>query len=148
SDVVQIMVAMGSAQAVFFALFTMNNSLLSIYNDKRFWIMQLLLITPTLRLYFIVGKILVSNFLVFLQFSILLMTIASIASSVLGEPLIIWVDNILLLLLLTLIVGLSVAGLGVFVVGLARTPEQANIFGTLTALAMAILGGAFGFDLE
>ena len=46
-DFVQIMVFMGSAQAVFFAIFTMNNSLLSIYNDKREWILQRLLMTPT-----------------------------------------------------------------------------------------------------
>ena len=71
-----------------------------------------------------------------------------VASIVTAEPIFIWGNNIPLLILLTLVVGLSVSGLGVFVIGLASTPEQANIFGTLTALGMAMLGGAFGFQLE
>ncbi len=148
SDFVQIMVFMGSAQAVFFAIFTMNNSLLSIYNDKRIWILQRLLMTPTPRLYIIGGKILGATVLVLVQVGLLLLTMTGVASLVMGEPLFIWGDNILLLFVLTLVVGLSVSGLGVFVIGLASTPEQANILGTLTALGMAMLGGAFGFQLE
>lgn len=147
SSFVQIMVAMGSAQAVFFAIFTMNNSLLSIYNDKKQWILQRLLMTPTPRLIIIGGKILGAMVLVFVQVGLLLLTMTAIASLVMGEPLFIWGDNIPLLLLLTFVVGLAVSGLGVFVIGLARTPEQAQIFGTLTAIAMAMLGGGFGFQI-
>lgn len=147
SDFVQIMVAMGSAQAVFFAIFTMNNSLMSIYNDKKQWILQRLLMTPTPRLIIIGGKILGAMVLVFVQVGLLLLTMTVIASLVMGEALFIWGSNIPLLLLFTLIVGLAVSGLGVFVIGLARTPEQAQIFGTLTALGMAMLGGAFGFQI-
>ncbi len=147
SSFVQIMVAMGSAQAVFFAIFTMNNALLSIYNDKKQWILQRLLMTPTPRLIIIGGKILGAMVLVFVQVGLLLLTMTAIASLVMGEPLFIWGDNIPLLLLLTFVVGLAVSGLGVFVIGLARTPEQAQIFGTLTAIAMAMLGGGFGFQI-
>ena len=147
SAFVQIMVAMGSAQAVFFAIFTMNNSLLSIYNDKKQWILQRLLMTPTPRLIIIGGKILGAMVLVFVQVGLLLLTMTVIASLVMGEPLFIWGSNIPLLLLLTLVVGLSVSGLGVFVIGLASTPEQAQIFGTLTAIAMGMLGGGFGFQI-
>lgn len=147
SSFVQILVAMGSAQAVFFAIFTMNNSLLSIYQDKQRWILQRLLMTPTPRLYVIAGKILGAMVLVFFQVGLLLLALTVIASIVMGQPMFIWGSNIFLLLLLTLVVGLSVSGLGVFVIGLAKNPEQANIFGTLVALAMAVLGGAFGFSL-
>lgn len=148
SDFVQIMVLMGSAQAVFFSIFTMNNSLLSIYNDKRTWILQRLLMTPTPRLLIIGGKILGSSVLVLFQVGLLLLAMTTIASLVMGEAIFIWGNNIPLLILLTLAVAISVSGLGVFVIGLANTPEQANIFGTLTALGMAMLGGAFGFQIE
>lgn len=147
SDFVQIMVAMGSAQAVFFAIFTMNSTLLSIYTDKKQWILQRLLMTPTPRLTIIGGKILGAMALVFVQVGLLLLTMTLIASVVMGEVLFIWGSNIPLLLLLTFVVGLSVSGLGVFVIGLAKNAEQAQIFGTLTALGMAMLGGAFGFQL-
>lgn len=147
SGFVQIMVAMGSAQAVFFAIFTMNSSLLSIYNDKKQWILQRLLMTPTPRLTIIGGKILGAMVLVFVQVGLLLLTMTLIASLVMGEALFIWGNNIPLLLLFTLAVGLAVSGLGVFVIGLAKNAEQAQIFGTLTALGMAMLGGAFGFQL-
>lgn len=148
SDFVQIMVFMGAAQAVFFSIFTMNNSLLSIYNDKRTWILQRLLMTPTPRLTIIGGKILGSTVLVLAQVGLLLLAMTIIASIVMGEAIFIWGNNIPLLILLTLVVAVSVSGLGVFVIGLANTPEQANIFGTLTALGMAMLGGAFGFQIE
>ena len=147
SPFVQIMVVMGSAQAVFFAIFTMNNSLLSIYNDKRTWILQRLLMTPTPRMYIIAGKIVGSMVLVFVQVGLLLIATTLVASVVMGELIFIWGNNILLLILLTLASGLAVSGLGVFVIGLAQTPEQANIFGTLTALGMAMLGGGFGFQI-
>lgn len=148
SPFVQIMVAMGSAQAVFFAIFTMNNSLLSIYNDKRTWILQRLLMTPTPRLYIIGGKIIGAMVLVFIQVGLLLLSMSLVASAVMGEFLFIWGNNIPILILLTLAVGLAVSGLGVFIIGLAQTPEQANIFGTLTAIGMAMLGGGFGFQIE
>jgi len=148
SDFVQILVQMGAAQAVFFAIFTMNNALLSIYNDKRQGILQRLLVTPTPRIYIIAGKILGSMALVFFQVGLLLLALTVVASLVMGQPMFIWGTQYGLLLLVTLIVGLSVAGLGVFVIGLAATPEQANIFGTLTALGMAMAGGAFGFEIE
>ncbi|MGJ3239197.1 MAG: ABC transporter permease [Anaerolineae bacterium] len=148
SSFVQIMVAMGSAQAVFFAIFTMNNSLASIYEDKRNWILQRLLVTPTPRLSIIAGKILGSVALVFVQVGLLMLTMTLIASAVMGELLFIWGTDLPRLLVLTFAVGLSVSGLGVFVIGLARTPEQSQIFGSLTALGMAMLGGAFGFRIE
>ncbi|MEM9950005.1 MAG: ABC-2 transporter permease [Chloroflexota bacterium] len=148
SSFVQIMVGIGAAQAVFFAIFTMNNSLLTVYNDKRQWILQRLLMTPTPRNFIIIGKILGASLLVLFQVGVLLLAMTVVSSIVMGEWVFIWGDNILYLLLLTLAVSLSVAGLGVFVIGLAQTPEQANIFGTLTALGMAMLGGAFGFQIE
>lgn len=147
SPFVQILVQMGTAQAVFFAIFTMNNSLLSIYNDKKTWILQRLLVTPTPRINIIIGKILGAMLLVLLQVGLLLIALTIVASIVMQEAIFIWGNNIPLLILLTLVMGFAVAGLGVFVIGLARTAQQANIFGSLAAMAMAILGGSFGFSV-
>jgi ABC-type Na+ efflux pump permease subunit len=147
SPFVQILVQMGAAQAVFFAIFTMNNSLLSIYNDKKTWILQRLLVTPTPRINIIIGKILGAMLLVLLQVALLLVALTLVASFVMGEALFIWGNNIPLLFLLTLVLGFAVGGLGVFVIGIAKSPAQANIFGSLAAMGMAILGGSFGFSV-
>lgn len=143
----QVLVQMGSAQAVFFAIFTMNNTLLSIYNDRKTWILQRLLVTPTPRSSIIIGKILGALLLVLFQVVLLLVALTIIASLVLGQPTFIWGNNFALLLLLTLVLGLSVGGLGVFVIGIAKNVQQANIFGSLTAIGMSILGGGFGFNV-
>jgi ABC-type Na+ efflux pump permease subunit len=147
SPFVQILVQMGAAQAVFFAIFTMNNSLLSIYNDKKTWILQRLLVTPTPRINIIIGKILGALLLVLFQVGLLLIALTIVASAVMGQAVFIWGNNIPLLILLTLVLGFAVGGLGVFVIGIAKTPQQANIFGSLAAMAMAILGGSFGFSV-
>jgi len=44
-------------------------------------------------------------------------------------------------------VALCVSGVGVFLVGLARTPEQVVLFGPMINIGLAVLGGAFGFSL-
>jgi ABC-type Na+ efflux pump permease subunit len=147
SPFVQVLVQMGAAQAVFFAIFTMNNSLLSIYNDRKTWILQRLLVTPTPRMYIIIGKILGAMLLVLFQVGLLLIALTVVGSAVMGQAQFIWGNNIPLLILLTLVVAFAVSGLGVFVIGIAKTQAQANIFGSLAAMAMAILGGSFGFSL-
>lgn len=147
SPFVQVLVQMGAAQAVFFAIFTMNNSLLSIYNDRKTGILQRLLVTPNPRIYIIIGKILGAMLLVLFQVGLLLLALTIVASAVMGQAQFIWGANIPLLILLTLAVAFAVSGLGVFVIGIARTIAQANIFGSLAAMAMAILGGSFGFSL-
>jgi ABC-type Na+ efflux pump permease subunit len=147
SPFVQILVQMGAAQAVFFAIFTMNNSLLSIYNDKKTWILQRLLVTPNPRSTIIFGKILGAMLLVLLQVGLLLLALTVVGSLVMGQAIFIWGNNILMLLLLTLVVAFAVGGLGTFVIGIANSLQQANIFGSLSAIAMAMLGGSFGFSL-
>lgn len=142
----QVMIGLGSAQAVFFALFTATASVRSIYEDRKSWVLQRLLSTPTPRSYVLAGKLIGSLFLVTMQILILLLALSAIASVINGSLTFLWGNNILLLILLLLAVSIAVTGVGVFVVGIAASPEQAILFGSLASLALALLGGAFGFQ--
>ena len=82
-----------------------------------------------------------------LQILILLAALTLIASAVIGEPTLIWGGNIAVILVVTLALSLCVSGLGVFVVGLAKTPEQVVLFGPMINISLAVLGGAFAFTL-
>ena len=143
----RIIVPIGASQAVFFALFTGVFGIHSIYEERRQWTLQRLIVSPTPRIYLLVGKLLGNLVVVLLQILILLAALTLIASIVIGQPTFIWGANLAAILLVTLALALCVSGLGVFVVGLARTPEQVVLFGPMINITLAVLGGAFGFAL-
>ncbi|MDE0141836.1 MAG: ABC transporter permease [Caldilineaceae bacterium] len=143
----RIIVPIGAAQAVFFALFTGVFGINSIYEERKNWTLQRLIVSPTPRSYLLAGKLLGNVTVVFLQLLILMSALTLIASAVLGAPTFIWGTNIAALLAVTAALALCVSGLGVFVVGLAKTPEQVQLFGPMINISLAVLGGAFGFAL-
>ena len=143
----RLIVATGASQAVFFALFTGVFGIHSIYEERRNWTLQRLIVSPTPRIYLLAGKLLGNLVVVLLQLLILLAALTLIASVVIGEPTMIWGTNLAAVGLVTLALALCVSGLGVFVVGLARTPEQVVLFGPMINIALAVLGGAFGVGL-
>ena len=143
----RIIVPIGASQAVFFALFTGVFGIHSIYEERRQWTLQRLIVSPTPRIYLLAGKLLGNLVTVFLQILILLAALTLIASAVIGEPTLIWGGNIAVILVVTLALSLCVSGLGVFVVGLAKTPEQVVLFGPMINISLAVLGGAFAFTL-
>ena len=140
-------VPIGAAQAVFFALFTGVFGINSIYEERKYWTLQRLIVSPTPRIYLLAGKLLGNLAVVFLQILILLAALTLIASVILGAPTFIWGTDIAAVLAVTLALALCVSGLGVFVVGLAKTPEQVQLFGPMINISLAVLGGAFGFAL-
>ena len=143
----RLIVPIGASQAVFFALFTGVFGIHSIYEERRQWTLQRLIVSPTPRIYLLAGKLLGNLVTVFLQILILLAALTLIASAVIGVPTLIWGGNIAIILVVTLALALCVSGLGVFVVGLAKTPEQVVLFGPVINISLAVLGGAFGFAL-
>ena len=143
----RMIVPIGASQAVFFALFTGVFGIHSIYEERRQWTLQRLIVSPTPRIYLLAGKLLGNLVTVFLQILILLAALTLIASAVIGEPTLIWGGNIAVILVVTLALALCVSGLGVFVVGLARTPEQVVLFGPMINISLAVLGGAFAIAL-
>lgn len=143
----RVLVAIGAAQAVFFALFTGVFGVAGLYEERRQWTLQRLLVTPTPRWQVLAGFLTGNLVVVIMQLVLLLLALTVVASIVGGALTFIWGSNVGLLALLVLALALCVSGLGVLVVGIARTPEQVQIFGPMINMTLGALGGAFGFAL-
>ncbi len=142
-----IIILIGSAQAIFVAMFTGIFGINSIYEERKNWTLQRLVASPTPRSYILAGKLLGNVVVVTSQLVILFAAFTLIASLVQGEPSFIWGTNIPALLVVILGIASFVSGLGVLVVGLARTPEQVQFVGPMVSATLGALGGAFGFRL-
>jgi len=144
----RILVVVGAAQAVFFALFTGIFGILSIYEERKQWTLQRMLVSPTAGSTILLGKLVGNLVVVLVQLLVLLLALTLIASLVQGAPTFIWGTNPLALLGLLLTLALCVSGIGVLIVGLARTPEQVQVVGPMVNMALGVLGGAFGFGVS
>ncbi|MEM7126516.1 MAG: ABC transporter permease [Chloroflexota bacterium] len=142
-----IMVILGSAQAIFFALFTGIFGMNSIYEERSNWTLQRLFAAPMPRFYILIGKMLGNIVVVAAQLVVLFIAFTVITSLVEGEPTFIWGTNVPLLALTILAISLFVSGVGVLIVGLAATPEQVQTFGPIVSAGLGALGGSFGFRL-
>ncbi|MAS32594.1 MAG: hypothetical protein CL610_01220 [Anaerolineaceae bacterium] len=140
-----ILVQTGSAQAVLFALFAGQFGVLSIINEQRAGTLQRMLVSPTPRHIIIMGKLVSTVVMVIVQILILLVALTVISSIVERELTFIWGSNIIAIAAVIFTLALSVAGLGVLLMGLARTPEQVGPVGAILNILMGAVGGAFGF---
>ena len=143
----RVLVAIGSAQAVFFALFTGVFGLAGMYDERKQWTLQRLMVTPTPRWVILGGKLIGNLVVVFAQILLLLLALTGVASAMAGGLTFIWGANFVLLFVLVLALSLCVSGLGALVVGLARTQEQVQIFAPMINMTLGALGGTFGFAL-
>jgi ABC-type transport system involved in multi-copper enzyme maturation permease subunit len=147
-DVTQaLFVRFGSAQAMFFGLFTAGFGVLSMYDERRNWTLQRLVISPTPRSSILTGKLAGIFLAVLFQITVLLIAMTAVASVVAREPTSIWGVDFLRILIVTLAAAFSVTGFGMFIAGIARTPEQGQILNSVFAIGLAVLGGGFGFIL-
>lgn len=144
---VQVIASIGSAQAVFFALFTGAFGLLGIYQERKQGTLQRLLVSPTPRQHILWGLLLGNLIVVVVQLLLLLAALTVIASLISGTPTLIWGTNLPLLLLVVLALALCVSGVGVLVVGLARSPQQVQLVAPMINIGLGAIGGSFGFDL-
>lgn len=143
----RVLVIAGSAQAVFFALFTGVFGILSIYEERKQWTLQRMIASPTSSNTILLGKLLGNLVTVITQLLLLMLALTTIASLVLGEPTSIWGTQVGLLFVMIVVLSLTVSGIGVLVVGLARTPEQVQILGPVVNMTLGVFGSAFGFAL-
>jgi ABC-type Na+ efflux pump permease subunit len=139
-----ILVIVGSSQAMFFALFTAQGAATGIIEERRQGTLQRLIVSPTPRLAIIIGKMLGNIATVVFQLILLAMSLTLVGSILHGGLVFIWGNNVLLILAVILASALAASGVGVLLIGLARTPEQGQTFGSVVNLALAFLGGAFG----
>lgn len=142
-----ILVLFGSAQAMFFTLFTGQFGVLDIFEERKQGTLQRLITTPTPRLNILVGKVVGTFITCLFQLVVLFIALTLIGSILSGQFVMIWGNNLLLLALVLVAAALAATGLGIFLAGIARTPEQSNIIAQIVNLAFALLGGAFGFQL-
>jgi ABC-type transport system involved in multi-copper enzyme maturation permease subunit len=147
NSTIAILVIFGSAQAMFFTLFTGQQGVLSIFDERKQWTLQRLIVTPTPRLYILLGKLVGTFVTCFVQLVALFIFLTIVGSLMSGGFVQIWGDHLGLVLVVILAASLMSTGLGTLLAGIARTPEQSAIIAQLINLAMAFLGGAFGFQL-
>jgi linearmycin/streptolysin S transport system permease protein len=137
------LVAFGSAQAVFFMLFTAMSSANSLLEERRDGTLQRLIASPTPRMVILLGKLIGTFITCVAQVTVLVIALTIVGSIIGGKLQFIWGDNLLLLALVILSVALAAAGLATLVASLVRTPEQGNVIGGVVTIAMGIFGGAF-----
>jgi ABC-2 type transport system permease protein len=142
-----LLVTFGSAQALFFALFTGQNGILSMYEERKNWTLQRILVSPTPRWTILGGKLVGVLVSVLFQLLVLVVALALVGSLIEGHLAFIWGTNLGKLGLVLLAVAVAVSGLGMLLAGVLKGIEQANIVGSVLNIALGVLGGAFGFQL-
>ena len=142
-----LLVTFGSAQALFFALFTGENGILSMYDERRNGTLQRILVSPTPRWTILGGKLVGTLVSVLVQLLILIIALTVVGSIMEGQITFIWGTDVAKLGLVLLAVSVAVSGLGIFLAGVLKGIEQANIVGSVLNIALGVLGGGFGFQL-
>lgn len=142
-----ILVTFGAAQAMFFALFTGQFGILSMYDERRNWTLQRILASPTPRWAILGGKLVGVLASVLFQLLALVLALTIVGSLIEGRVTFIWGDDLVGLGCVLLAVSVAVSGLGMLFAGVLKGIEQANVVGSVLNIAMGVLGGAFGFQL-
>jgi linearmycin/streptolysin S transport system permease protein len=136
------LVVFGSAQAIFFTLFTAMGGATSILEEKRDGTLQRLLASPTPRIVILLGKMVGTFANCAVQITLLCISLTIVGSLISGHIQFIWGTNLLAILVVILAAALAASGLGVLVTSLVRSIEQGNVIGSVISMAMGVLGGA------
>jgi ABC-2 type transport system permease protein len=142
-----LLVTFGSAQAVFFALFTGQFGILSMYDERKNGTLQRMLVSPTPRWAILGGKSVGVLASVLFQLLALVLALTVVGSLIEGHLTFIWGTDLLRLGLVLLAVAVAVTGLGMLLAGVLKGIEQANVVGPVLNIGLGVLGGAFGFQL-
>jgi ABC-2 type transport system permease protein len=142
-----LLVTFGSAQALFFAMFTAQGGVLSMYDERRNGTLQRILVSPTPRWVFLGGKLVGTLVSVLVQLILLVLALTIVGSIIEGRLAFIWGNDVGKLSLVLLAVSLAVSGLGIFLAGVLKNIEQAGMVGSVLNIGLGVLGGAFGFQL-
>ena len=142
-----LLVTFGSAQAIFFALYTGQFGILSMYEERKDGTLQRIVVSPTPRWNILSGKLVGVFVSVMFQLLILILALTVVGSLIEGRPVFIWGNDIPRLVLLLIGVAVTTSGFGMFLAGILKGIEQANIVGSVFNIALGVLGGGFGFQL-
>lgn len=141
------LVSFGASISGFFALFTASGGATNILEERRNGTLQRMFMSPTARITIMLGLVIGIFFIVLLQLVFLFVALTIISSILNGEFTFIWGTSVPALVILLLVTSLSVSGVGIIIAALAKNAEQSNIFGSIIAIFMGVLGGAF-FSIE
>lgn len=147
SDFVQILITVGTAQAVFFALFTAQGGFGNIFEEKKLGTLPRLFTTPIPRRTILIGYMLGTFMIVVFQLLLLMIALTVVASLFEGLPQLIWGTSPLILVMLAAIT-ISVCGVSLLVVALVSNQQQGNIIASLLNTFFAFLGGTFGIQFS
>ncbi|MGE5123884.1 MAG: ABC transporter permease [Acidobacteriaceae bacterium] len=142
-----LLVTFGSAQALFFAIFTGQMGILSMYEERKNWTLQRILVSPTPRWTILGGKLVGVFVSVLFQLLALVAALTIVGSLIERQLVFIWGTDVAGLGLVLLAVSVVVSGFGMLLAGVLKSIEQANIVGSVLNIALGVLGGAFGFQL-
>ncbi len=148
NSVAALLVTFGSAQAMFFALFTGQQGVLSVFEERRQGTLQRLVMSPTPRLYILLGKLVGTFVSCLFQLIILALALTLVGSVLSGSLALIWGTNLPGVLLVMFMAAAAVTGLGTLMAGIARTPEESSTLSQVLNLLLGLLGGGFGFQLS
>lgn len=137
------LVIFGSAQAAFFALFTASGGASAILQERRNWTLQRLLISPTPRVHILLGKMVGVFVTILVQLVFLFLAFTLVGSLLEGELNLIWGSNVPAIVVLVVATSLAAAGIGLVIASMANTSEQASVIGSVIAIFMGAVGGAF-----
>jgi len=136
------LVVFGSAQAIFFMLFTAMSSANSLLEEKRDGTLQRLLASPTPRYVILAGKTIGILAKCAVQLLLLFVSLTIVGSGMSGQIEFIWGTNLLAILVVILGAALAGSGLGILVMSLVRSIEQGNVIGSVISITMGVVGGA------
>ncbi|MCP6756511.1 hypothetical protein NL533_33295, partial [Klebsiella pneumoniae] len=85
------------------------------------------------------GKLVGTFVTCFVQLSLLLIALTVIGSLLSGQVLLIWGNNLLLVALVVAAAASTATGLGIFLAGIARTPEQSSVIAQIINFAFALV---------
>jgi ABC-2 type transport system permease protein len=117
------------------------------YEERKNWTLQRILASPTPRWAVLGGKLVGVFASVLFQLLALALALTLVGSLIEGRLIFIWGNDLVLLGLVLVAVAVAVSGLGLFLAGVLKGIEQANIVGSVLNIALGVLGGAFGFQL-
>lgn len=137
------LVLFGSAQAVFFMMFTALAGANDLLEERRRGTLQRQLVSPTPRIALLLGKFVGTFITCVTQVTILFIALTLVGSVIAGEFQLIWGTNIPLIAAVIVCVSLAASGVGALVASLVRTPEQGNSIGGVIGLVFGLFSGAF-----
>ena len=124
-----------AGMAVFFLFFTVQLGVTSLLDERRDGTLARLLAAPVRRGSILVGKVLTSLLLGIVSMTVLAVTTSLVIGADWGDPLGVG--------LLVVAGVLSATAVTALVATLARTADQAGVWGSIVAVVLGMLGGAF-----